>query len=120
MAHLNIYHSSVLHSRESSVKQISIQSAFGKLEVKPFSQDSRDHKDITKKLTEWIVKDLVPLSAVSNQHFKEFVGALNPRYSMPCSKTMTNVIIPQVYGEVKARLLSELDAIQHFGVTTDA
>ena len=121
MRHLNTYHTGVVNAGCSgSGKQLSILSAFVKFDLKPYSKESGECLDITKHSTHWMIKDLVPLSTVSNPNFQKFVHSLNQRYTMPCHKTLSSVIIPKLYAETKAYLINELEKFQYFGVTSIA
>ena len=94
-------------------------STFSKLDATPLSKGRKIHKQITGYLSEWIIKDLIPLSTLDRPPFANFVHALNPRYQKPCRKTFTSVISPQLYAETKGRLLTELSKYHSFGITTD-
>lgn len=121
MTHLTVHHNDLINPPQQPQvkKQVSIESAFSKIEAKPLCRDSKMYQEITKSLTDWIIKGLIPLSTVDDKKFKNFCRSLNPRYGVPCSKTITNVVIPKVYAETKAQLISELEKHEAFGITTD-
>ena len=121
-AHLNAFHTDILnpsHTKQDAKKQAIIMSTFSKLDATPLSKDGKIHKEITSYLSEWIIKDLIPLSTLDRPPFVNFVHALKPRYQKPCRKTFTSVILPQLYAETKGSLLTELSKYQSFGITTD-
>ena len=52
---------------------------------KLLSVDSRDHRRLTQAVTNYIVKDVVPVYTMDKEGFiiRDMVHALNPRYQLP-------------------------------------
>ena len=115
--HLTNYHADVYGKK--SVEQPTIVQKFGFVHQTPLSKDSKAYKDITRKITEWIVSELLPLSTVSKPTFRDMITSLNPRYTPPCTDTLSTKIIPEVYAKIQAKLLQDLERSQCFACTTD-
>jgi len=76
-------------------------------------------KRLNYLLIRMIAKDMQPFSIVSDEGFRQFVAALDPSYSLPDRKTLTQEFLPNTYRDVvdKVRgLLAEADAVT---LTTD-
>ena len=67
-----------------------------------------------------ICLDTQPFSIVENPGFSQLVHDLEPRYSLPSRKYITENVLPQIYGGVKAAVLQELTDVSFFSFTTDA
>lgn len=66
-----------------------------------------------KALVKFISRDLQPLNIVNDVGFMKFVYELNPRYSLPSRTTVTNVLIPKMYQEIKEKVLTILNTIKY-------
>lgn len=62
-------------------------------------------RNLDLQLVKMIVKEYQPISIVEDIEFKTFVNMLNPGYSLPTRKTISNTLIPNLY-------LSELDKLK--------
>ncbi|MPC62552.1 hypothetical protein E2C01_056637 [Portunus trituberculatus] len=51
--------------------------------TQPYKTDSKAKKEIDELVTEWIVKDMMPLSAVESKTFKRLLHRLDPKYELP-------------------------------------
>ena len=69
--HLNNYHGDVVAKKST---QPTIVQKFGFVHQNPLSKDSVEYKKITKKITQWMVNELLPLSAIGKQPFREMVS----------------------------------------------
>jgi hypothetical protein len=47
-----------------------------------------------------------PLSMVEDEHVREFIKVIDPRIELPKPKTLSHTILPELYAEAKARLLT--------------
>lgn len=67
-----------------------------------------------------IVKDLQPFSIVKDLGFKEFVAGLDPSCVMPSRKTLSQSLLPLLYGDIleKVRLVIATEA-EYVTLTTD-
>lgn len=76
-------------------------------------------KLIIRALPLFLVRSMHPLSMVDDPHFREFIKAIDPRVELPSRKTFTHTILPELYAEAKAKLLTELSQAEHIALTTD-
>jgi hypothetical protein len=53
-----------------------------------------------KQLLALITKDFQPFSIVEDIGFREYSNALNPNYTVPSRKVLSNVLLPAKYTEV--------------------
>ncbi|KAI7801081.1 putative zinc finger BED domain-containing protein 1-like, partial [Triplophysa rosa] len=75
------------HDEGPALKQSSVTSFYTTNTTQPLP--SAKQEEITQKLTEFICKDMRPISIVDGEGFQNFVRALNPRYNFPSRGTMT-------------------------------
>ena len=82
---------------------------------KKYSNNSMRKQLLDEKLTRMIVDDLLPISIVGKEGFRDFVQALDPMYTPPTRKTLTEKLIPDMYKK-------ECDDSQarYVSITTDA
>ena len=72
---------------------------------KLFSTDSKDHRRLTQAVTNYIVKDVVPVYTVDKEGFRDMVHALNPRYQLPHKDYyFSRVAVPSLYEETRQQL----------------
>ncbi|XP_067633760.1 E3 SUMO-protein ligase ZBED1-like [Eurosta solidaginis] len=84
------------------------------------SELSEQEKDnIDESLLKMITKDLQPLSIVDNVGFVEYTKKLQPLYSLPNRKVLSNTMLPFKYNEVRKKLHDLLNIVTHISVTTD-
>lgn len=75
--------------------------------------------DITRRLSEMIVKDLQPLSIVEDVGFRNFVKTLEPRYKIPSRKTLMEGKLPALYEECSSKVRKALSSVDNVVLTTD-
>jgi len=76
-----------------------------------FSSCTEDH---------WInCKDIRPYSVVENYGFHYMLNVLEPRYSIPSRKRMSEEIIPKLYIEVKQKITRSLKTADRVALTCD-
>ena len=68
------------------------------------------------KLAEMVALDLQPFAITSNVGFHIFCHLLEPRYTLPLNKHISQMLIPDMYKRVKAKVKEELKNVDH---TTD-
>jgi len=89
-----------------------------------YSSSHSKQKQLTSSLVHnLIVKCSLPVSMVENPFFKEFIADLDPNFTMPCRRTVTQTLIPQLL-EAKQKVLQELlhsasDVALTVGIWTD-
>ncbi|KAJ8870700.1 hypothetical protein PR048_029725 [Dryococelus australis] len=62
-------------------------------------------------------QDFQPFSVVEESGFRSFVAALNPQYSLPDRKTITDSMLPALYEKLKTNLEVLLQSVQSITVT---
>ena len=71
------------------------------------------------KLAEMVALDLQPFAITSNVGFQIFCHLLEPRYTLPSNKHISQTLIPDMYERVKAKVKEELKNVDHVAFTTD-
>lgn len=99
-------------SRKRSKDQPSLRKYIKKKRLY-YGANSKQRITLDKTLVKFISRDLQPLSIVNDVGFKEFVYELNPRYSLPSRPTVTNVLIPKMYQEVKETISTILNTVKY-------
>ena len=54
-------------------------------------------KTLDEKLAKMVIWDLQPFSIVEDRGFRAFTKALDPSYTLPGRKTLSKVLVPQLY-----------------------
>jgi len=73
----------------------------------------------TKCLAEMIAVDLQPYAIVEDEGFRRYSNHLEPRYSLPSRRLLSEQIMPGIYEKVKDRLQSSLRKAKRISFTTD-
>jgi len=89
----------------------------GKKLVKPLGKERQT--EITRAVTSFISRDLRPMNIIDGQGFKDLVESLEPRYKIPCRKTITKTCIPQLYQRLVTILKSCLKDVDGYALTFD-
>ena len=55
---------------------------------------NKKQKKINETLIDFIASTCQSLSVVENPHFQKFVNLLNKRYNLPCTRKVSNELIP--------------------------
>jgi len=66
-----------------------------------------------------IVKDMQPFSIVTDDGFRKFVAALDPSYSLPDRKTLTQELLPSMYQDAVDNMKTALEKAEAVTLTTD-
>lgn len=74
---------------------------------------------VNSKLAEMVALDLQPFAITSNVGFQRFCHLLQPRYTLPSNKHISQTLIPDMYERVKAKVKEELKNVDHVAFTTD-
>ena len=61
-------------------------------------------KAILRALVLFLVRGMHPLSMVEDEHFRAFVKAIDPRIALPCRKTLTHSLLPEMYCVLRQRI----------------
>lgn len=86
--------------------------------IKPISRAKS--KMLDHQLVRMIVKEYQPFKIVEEEEFKKFVHLLCPGYSLPCRKTISNSLIPQLYERTSANVKEKIKDAFAICITTDA
>ncbi|XP_049337568.1 E3 SUMO-protein ligase ZBED1-like [Astyanax mexicanus] len=100
-----------------SPKQQSIVATFAS--ITPYETKTKRHQEITKAVTYFMAKDMMPLSTVEKEGFKNLVKVLDSRYQLPGRKYFSQTALPLLYEECRAKLEAELKLVRHFATTAD-
>ena len=68
------------------------------------SSSSQEHKELTKSITYFLAKDMLPAYTVKKSGFKQMLSKFNPRYDVPMRNYFSRVAIPGLYSKVKSEL----------------
>ncbi|XP_062699516.1 E3 SUMO-protein ligase ZBED1-like [Aedes albopictus] len=85
--------------------------------IKPMSvQKSRL---IDMQLLRMICCEYQPFSIVEDQEFRKFVQLLNPSYTLPSRKTLSNSLLPVIYNEHMDKVMKSLSEAHAVALTSD-
>ena len=82
------------------------------------SKDPRQ-QSITSALTSFVANDLMPLSIVESDSFRDLVQCLDPRYQVPSRKHMSSVLLKERHGQLLAIIKDGLQDVHSVSVTMD-
>ncbi|XP_053506474.1 E3 SUMO-protein ligase ZBED1-like [Ictalurus furcatus] len=85
----------------------------------PQDKQSKRYKDITKAVTNFLAKDMMPFSMVENVGFRKMMSVIDPRYEIPGRKYFSSTAIPTLYSEVRERVQEQLKSGSYFATTAD-
>lgn len=74
---------------------------------------------INEALTLFIAGDLISLSVVESQNFKNLLEKLNPKYQVPSRKTLTTKLIHEKCSEMRNDIKHKLKSAQNICLTLD-
>ncbi|CAG9840757.1 unnamed protein product [Diabrotica balteata] len=108
--------SGIIGSSRSEVRRIQQQvlSAYALKRISVTQQ-----KKLDQLLLNLIIKDFQPFSMVEDNGFKDFILTLNPAYKLPTRKTLSNVLLPAVFEEVRLKVSDALKEVVSITITTD-
>ena len=84
-----------------------------------YPRESSKCKILDNALIEMIATDLQPLSIVEDKGFIKYTSLLDPRYQLPCRKTVSTKLLPAKYQEASELLMTKLGDASTIAVTTD-
>lgn len=76
-------------------------------------------KKLNKLLIKLITDDLQPFSVVEDSAFKSFITALNPSYTLPSRKIISNNLLPAAYEESRTIIFNKMKTVSKVCLTTD-
>ena len=86
--------------------------------VKPWNINDPRAQRITRRLVEMIALDSQPFSVVEDSGFIRFLKELEPRYTVPSRKYVTETILPRVTRGVTDEVKKELQSVEWYSFTT--
>lgn len=98
-------------------KQKSIVSSF--VAITPYEKSSKRSKDITRAVSYFLAKEMMPLSTVEQDGFRKLVKVLDSRYELPGRKYFSKTALPQLYEECREKLENNLRNVKYFATTSD-
>ncbi len=88
--------------------------------ITPYEKCFKRSKDITRAVSYFLAKDMMPLSTVERDGFRKLVKVLDSRYELPGRKYFSRTALPQLYEECRRRKLEiNLRNVRYFATTTD-
>ncbi|XP_077314545.1 E3 SUMO-protein ligase ZBED1-like [Lithobates pipiens] len=82
--------------------------------------NSENGKRITKAVATFIAKDLRPYSVVDNTGFHYLLKTIEPRYKIPSRSHFTENVIPALYHETKAQIITSMSQASRAAITCDS
>ena len=87
---------------------------------KKYNSNSSQALELNRAVAYFIAKDAQPFYSVERPGFRAMIAKLNPRYELPGRKYFVEHQLPQLYNEVKTKIvIPKLDEAAHLSVTTD-
>lgn len=99
----------------TKVGQLRLQVAF----KTKLSRQSTHAEIITRAIGLFIAQDLWPYSIVENEGFRNMIHVLEPRYEIPSRPYFSNVVVPKIYQDIRAKVESDLKMATFVALTTD-
>ena len=87
-------------------QQTSIVQAFSKSTA--YDRKSKRWSDITRAVTTYLCKDMVPFYTVERSGFKEMIKTLDARYEPPSRKYFSETEMPKLYSELRDKVEKDL------------
>ncbi|KAI5750503.1 hypothetical protein M8J76_016232 [Diaphorina citri] len=90
--------------------------------MRPFKVPEAMSKVVDREIVSMIVKEYRPLSIVDSPGFRKVLDAVSkcPGYKPPTRKTITESMIPSLYGKVKDEVIQKLSEVSSVCLTTDS
>ncbi|XP_068141509.1 E3 SUMO-protein ligase ZBED1-like [Drosophila tropicalis] len=118
MEHLKRAHPLVHEEKKENVSPIGLDKYFEKTNV--YSSTSEKKKRIDEAIAQMVATDMQPFSVVENAGFINLMQVVDPKYAMPCRKTLRDAHVQNMYDGMVSQLKGMLTAISSCSVTTDA
>ena len=74
---------------------------------------------INSLLLSFIITSFSPFEIVENFHLKRIFQILNPKYKLPCSKTVANSLLDNRYNDIVNKIKKQLEKVDCICATTD-
>ena len=86
------------------------------MQHQPLKQDAPKAKALTEGILQMLYVDLQPTSFTEDTGFRFMMSKAEPRYQIPSRATFRNILIPNVYKDILAKVKSEVE--QHMATNT--
>jgi len=86
--------------------------------VEKLPHNSARAKKLTESIAEFIVRDLRPVSTVDGDGFLNLMEVAEPRFVVPCRRTM-DTVIDKMYCKTRQSVCQEMDGVSYLCMTTD-
>ena len=84
------------------------------------STSSTEHKKLTRAVTRFLAKDMLPPYAVDKSGFREMIKTINPRYQLPHKDYFSRFAISSLYAEVHTDVEKKITSSRfYYSATTD-
>jgi hypothetical protein len=85
-----------------------------------YSVNSIKKKELDRACALLIAQDMRPIRIVEGTGFRKLVTLLDPRYQLPCARSLRTKIIPTLREEEKKKMMDDLHHANWAAVTTVA
>ena len=99
--------------------QTQIKSFFKASSSQPFAAHDVMQKALTTALIKSIACDLLPLSIVDSETFRDLLLTAEPKFLIPRRSTIRNTLIPTVAQQMEAEIRHQLAYLSHIYLTID-
>lgn len=106
-------------TKPSDTSQTPVSEYFTGSSCSKYSLNDPRQIQINEALTLFIAGDLISLSVVESQNFKNLIEKLNPKYQVPSRKTLTTKLIHEKCSEMRNDIKHKLKSAQNICLTLD-
>ncbi|XP_060871545.1 zinc finger BED domain-containing protein 4-like [Metopolophium dirhodum] len=104
-------------SIQTGKRQMSLYESVNK--KKCWDMNDAKSKEIHKIIGEMICVDNEPFNLVERSGFNKLMTFVKPQYKMPGRKYFTETVIPEMYIELKTKIMSTLETVAAVSLTSD-
>ena len=104
-------------SGEPKTRQVTLSEAVER--TQHYVRSSKRRQEITTSVTKFIAKEMMPVSVVEREGFKEIVQKLDPRYEVPSRKYFSKNALPSLYTATREKILESMKSLKYYSITTD-
>lgn len=85
-----------------------------------FPTTSVRHRNISRAVANYIIKDMRPLDSVNDLGFRQLIATLEPRFNLNSRTYITETLLPQIYNEERSKLQESIRKATFVSLTTDS
>jgi len=100
--------------KQSTLKFSSSDSASGQIHFSYFTSKCARQQQLTEAITDLVADSMLPLQLVDTQGFKKFMNIVEPRYVVPCRRTISRRLLSSV-DNIKQQCRTELEEVKAAG-----